>query len=107
MELQFFEFTLKETFPFDPEREAVSHDIKIQIPISPDTYGQVLKHISSNDIVEAGKLIIEQYMWTAAGKDEKATELHKHILSDGRLIVSCFEAFSPMLEICDTEIKKN
>ena len=125
--MEFYEFILKERPAWDIPKEVedgkdeddntkwklvfktepVLHDIKIQLPFAPQTYSMILKHIALNTPEEGINLVISQYMWTGAGKDEQAVALQQRILKDGRLLFSCMAALLPLFDICEHELKKN
>lgn len=107
MESKFFKFILKENDVTDPDAPIVEHEIKILQPLLPDAFGQVMNFLVEDKLIDAGKLIIEQYMWTQAGKDEQAAKLRERIMGDGRLLMSCTKALTPIFSMCETDLKKN
>lgn len=105
--MEFFKFVLKENDPSNPDADVVEHEIAVLKVIAPETYGMIFKHLMNDDIIEIGKLLIEQYMWTEAGKNAEAVALQSRIMSDGRLLMSCATAMAPLYGIAEFELKKN
>ena len=85
------------------ETEPDTRVIKIQMPLSPSTYAQVIRHMTNKESELAGDLILSQYM-VCEDDDEKA--LRERILKDGRLMFSCLDGLAPIFDLCEVELKK-
>ena len=110
--MEFYKFILKEESltEVDENQEPLivaEHDINILQPFLPDTFGMIMKHMTDDNLIEVGKLVIEQYMHTAEGKNQEAVELQHRLLSDGRLLMSAVTAMVPLFGLCGFELKKN
>ncbi len=105
--MEFFKFELLENSISNPDAELVAHEITIFLPLNPDTFGMVMKHLMADNLIEAGKLIVEQHMWLEGEDKEEKKKLYDKILADGRLLYSCSAALAPVFKLCTTEVKKN
>jgi hypothetical protein len=105
--MEFFTFILPENSISNPEAEIVEHEIKVFLPLKPDTFSQVMKHLMADDLMLAGQLIIEQHMWLEGEDKDKKKKLYDKILSDGRLLYSCAALLAPVFRLCTGSVKKN
>lgn len=105
--MEFLKFELEENSISNPDAEPIKHEVTIFLPLKPDTFGQVMKHLMNDDLALAGQLIIEQHMWLEGDNKEEKKKLYNKILADGRLLYSCAVAMTPVFRLCNTSVKKN
>lgn len=105
--MDFFKFTLKEDSISQPDADPIEHEVKIQLPLKPESFGDVMRFMAQDDLIQAGRVVIEQYLWVHGEDKEEKLKLQERILNDGRLLMSCTIAMSPIFNLCETEVKKN